>query len=133
MTTAPAPASPSPAPSSSNAGVWEVQDILAEHTSVTGENEMLVVWKPSWIPISDMADGPVMQRFKIIPKWTYSSAKGSMRLKLPVEPGTVLADDCAAIVAAAVATNAAINASDRRVPADREQKRQKTDEHSPSP
>jgi hypothetical protein len=129
MSTAPAEASPSPAPSSSNACIWDVQDILAERTSVTGENEYLVVWKPSWIPVSNMADGPVMHRYESIPKWTYSSAQGSMRLKLPVEPGTVLAEDCAAIVAAADAKNAASKASNRRSTAGiGEQKRPLTDE-----
>lgn len=82
--------------------LWDVQEILAERTSITGENELLVVWKTSWIPCSNMiADGPVMTRFRDSPKWNFSSAAGAMCIKLPVEPGTILAQDCAMVVAAA--------------------------------
>jgi hypothetical protein len=41
-----------------------------------------------------------MRAFRDAPKWNFNSAAGAMRLILPVEPGTVLAEDCAAIVAA---------------------------------
>jgi hypothetical protein len=147
MTTAPASATPSPSPSSNEACIWDVQDILAERTSINGENELLVVWKPSWIPISNMADGPVMQRFKATPQWTYSSAKGQMRLKLPVEVGTDFADDCSAVLAAAAAQHGATDDSDHQSTAttgsgtkharaavtnDRQLKRPMTTEQSPS-
>ena len=93
--------SPVPTASPRDGDVWDVAEILAERTSVSGENELLVVWKPCWIPISNMhSDGPVMRTFRDAPKWKFNSAAGAMRLILPVEPGTVLADDCAAIVAA---------------------------------
>jgi hypothetical protein len=82
--------------------LWDVQEILAERTSISGENELLVVWKTSWIPRSNMdADGPVMRRFEKAPKCRFSTAAGSMRIILPVEPGTVLAQECATIAAAA--------------------------------
>ena len=101
-------ASPIPSASPRDGDVWDVAEILAERTSVSGENELLVVWKHSWIPISNMhSDGPVMRNFRDTPKWKFNSASGAMRLILPVEPGTVLADDCAAIVAAADAVMAA--------------------------
>ncbi len=104
----PVSSSPSPSASSSNGDVWDVQDILAERTSVSGESELLVAWKPSWIPISNMhKDGPVMKKFIDAPKWKFSSASGTMRLYMPVEPGTVFAQDCAAIVAAADAAHEA--------------------------
>lgn len=87
--------------SSSEGVMWDVAEILAERTSVSGENEVLVVWKPSWIPISNLqSDGPVLQQFSGGDKWKFSSACGAMRLFLPVEPGTSLAADCATIRAA---------------------------------
>ena len=102
---------PSASPSPRDGDVWDVAEILAERTSLSGENELLVVWKHSWIPISNMhSDGPVMRKFRGTPKWKFNSALG-MRLILPVEPGTVLADDCAAIVAAADAERAAASNS----------------------
>lgn len=93
--------SPVPTESPLDGDLWDVAEILAERTSVSGDNELLVVWKPCWIPISNMhSDGPVMRAFRDAPKWNFNSAAGAMRLILPVEPGTVLAEDCAAIVAA---------------------------------
>ena len=54
--------SPSSSPSASY--FWDVQEILAERTTFSGDHELLVVWKTSWIPKSNMlADGPVMRRF----------------------------------------------------------------------
>ena len=81
--------SPSPSSSSNDGYIWDVQEILAERTSVTGENEVLVVWKTSWIPVSNLiADGPVVQQFQATSKVVFSSSKGSMRIYVPVEPGT---------------------------------------------
>lgn len=52
-------------PKPSSEPVWDVQDILAERTSLMGENEELVVWKPSWEPIRNVrADGPAMNRLR---------------------------------------------------------------------
>ncbi len=78
--------------------MWDVQEILAERTSITGTNEVLVVWKTSWIPKANMiADGPVMNRFEGERKWKFVSSAGT--LLLPVQPGTTLAVDCATAVA----------------------------------
>jgi hypothetical protein len=94
--------------SSSGGVMWDVAEILAERTSVTGENEVLVVWKPSWIPMSNLqSDGPVLQQYSDSYKWKFSSACGAMRLFLPVEPGTSLAADCATIKANMLAASAA--------------------------
>ncbi len=108
MSYSPSAASPAPSSSSNDGFLWDVQAILAERSSVSGENEFLVVWKPSWIPISNMmADGPVIQRYKATPKWTFSSAQGAMRISVPAEPGTPFAADCATIAARAAAAEAA--------------------------
>lgn len=93
--------SQSPSACSNSGEMWDVQEILAERTSVTGEGELLVVWKTSWIPISNMhSDGPIMRKFRDAAKLKFYSTSNSMRLILPVEPGTVLAHDCATNVAA---------------------------------
>ena len=72
---------------------WEVQDILAARTSTTGDDEVLVVWKPSWTPVSCVKDGPGIRRYSTAIKWTFTSAVSGMRVILPVEPGTQLAED----------------------------------------
>jgi hypothetical protein len=92
---------PSPETPGSNDGsngcLWDVQEILAERTSITGENELLVVWKTSWIPKSNMIpDGPVMMRFESERKWKFGSAAGN--LQIPVQGGTTLMWDCATAV-----------------------------------
>jgi hypothetical protein len=91
---------------SDSAYLWDVQEILAERTSaITGRAELLVVWKPSWIPKSNMIrDGPVMRRFTEAYKWTWGSVAGD--LILPVEPGTTLQQDCDTAFAKAAANNA---------------------------
>lgn len=97
-------ASPAPSSSSNDGYIWDVQEILAERTSVSGENEFLVVWKPTWIPVSNMAaDGPVVERYSATPKWAFSSAKGALRIYVPTDPGTLFAHDCATIAARAAA------------------------------
>ena len=90
-----------------SAYLWDVQEILAERTSATtGRAELLVVWKTSWIPKCNMIrDGPVMRRFTEAHKWTWVSDAGD--LKLPVEPGTTLQQDCDTACAKAAANNAA--------------------------
>jgi hypothetical protein len=72
---------------------WEVQDILAARTSVTGDDEVLVVWKPCWTPVSCVKDGPGIRRYQAAIKWKFTSAVSGMRVILPVEPNTQLADD----------------------------------------
>jgi len=86
-------AEPSTATCHDNNTEWEVQDILAARTSVTGDDEVLVVWKPSWTPISNVKDGPGIRRYQTATKWKFTSAISGMRIILPVEPGTLLADD----------------------------------------
>ena len=73
--------------------LWDVQDILAERSSLTGENEVLVVWKPSWEPVSNVKRGPAMMRFRDTHTWQFTSRTGGMRVMLPVERGTTLAVD----------------------------------------
>jgi hypothetical protein len=95
--------------------LWDVAEILAQRTSVTGDNELLVVWKSSWIPISNMqADGPVMRMFRNAPKCKFSSISGGMRLFLPMETGTVLAAGCStnAVAANAAQASASVSAAD---------------------
>jgi hypothetical protein len=72
---------------------WEVQDILAARTSATGDDEMLVVWKPSWAPVGNIKDGPAIRRFKTATKFKFTSAVSGMRVILPVEEDTTLAED----------------------------------------
>ena len=80
--------------SSGSNPLWDVQDILAERTSITGENELLVVWKPSWIPVSNVdANGPVMDRFQAATQLKFSHPSSNMRIYIPVDPDTTLAVD----------------------------------------
>ena len=78
---------------------WVVQDILAERTSVTGDNEVLVVWKASWIPVTNLKDGPVLRAWRQTPMWT--AAAMTMQVMLAMEPGSQLEQDCMAVRAAA--------------------------------
>ncbi len=73
---------------------FEVQDILAERTSTTqGCNEVLVVWKPTWIPITNVQDGPILTKHRNARKCRFISSVG--KIILPVEPNSTLADDIA--------------------------------------
>ena len=84
----------STSPTPSEPYLWDVQEILAERTSVHGVNEVLVQFKAAWIPIRALFDDcPAMQRFKETEKWKFTSGSGAMNIKLPVEPGSVLAQD----------------------------------------
>ena len=69
---------------------WEVAEILAERTTTSGENEFLVVWKPTWIPESNIVpNGPAMLSFKLSTKISYShSTSKYLRVILPVEART---------------------------------------------
>jgi hypothetical protein len=96
MATPSASESPSSISSDGILQLWDVQEILAERTSGGGQTEILVLWKPSWIAISYMmSEGPVMRRFRAQPKMSFESESGLFRVKLPVEPGTKLAQDFA--------------------------------------
>ena len=91
--------STSPSSSPSPAYFWDVQEILAERTTLSGDHELLVVWKTSWIPKSNMiADGPVMRRFVAASKVLFhNSVVRDMRIIMPVRPGSVFDDDCTEI------------------------------------
>ena len=97
--------SPSPSAASENPNggdIWEVQEILAERTTRTGENEMLVVWKTSWIPVSNLhANGPVIRRWNEERKWSSCATceNAAMQVSLPVEPGSRMAGDLATFAA----------------------------------
>jgi hypothetical protein len=78
--------------------VREVQGILAARTSTTGDDELLVVWKPSSAPASNVKDGPGLRRFQEATKWKFTSAVSGMRVILPVEPDSPLADDHAVML-----------------------------------
>ncbi len=56
--------------------------------------EVLVVWKPSWVPITNVLDGPILSKYLDAPKCHFLSAAG--KLLLPVESDTTLARDIAA-------------------------------------
>jgi hypothetical protein len=88
--------SASPTPSEEQLELWAgCQEILAERTSITGANEYLVVYKTAWVPVHSFTDDfSVVRRFKESVKMKFASGSGAMSIKLPVEPGTVLARDC---------------------------------------
>ena len=74
---------------------WDVQAILAErHSAFQTGSEVLVAWKPCWIPIENVPEGPLLSSFQEAPKVRFQSSVG--KLLLPVEPDTALADDVAA-------------------------------------
>ena len=74
--------------------LWDVQAILAQRNSAFGSgSEVLVAWKPSWIPIENVPEGPLLINFRDAPKVRFLSSVG--KLILPVEPDTALADDVA--------------------------------------
>ena len=87
--------STSPSSLASGCDLWEVDAILAErHSKWDGRrNEVLVVWKPEWIPIKNVPAGPVLSNFRAAPKVHFLSSVG--KLILPVEPGSALANDVA--------------------------------------
>ena len=76
---------------------WDVQAILAErHSSFQTGGEVLVAWKPCWIPIENVPDGPILSSYREAPKARFLSSVG--KVILPVEPDTALADDVAIAV-----------------------------------
>ena len=83
-----APLSP---PSDSDSHMMLPQYVMAERINVSGESEVLVVWKPNWIPTADMADMQVYDDFKKATHCKFNSMVGS--LTLPVDRGSKLAED----------------------------------------
>ena len=81
---------------------WVVQDILAERTTVTGENEVLVIWKASWIPVANLRDGPVLRAWRLTPMFTTAAMR--MQVMVAMEPGSQLAQDVERVQAAARAS-----------------------------
>ena len=74
---------------------WDVQAILAERSSShQSGREVLVAWKPCWIPIENIPAGPILKSFRKARKACFKSSIG--KIILPVEPDTALADDVAA-------------------------------------
>ena len=106
--------------SSDDEGGWEVLEILAERTTTSGENEFLVVWKPTWHPGSKIEnDGPAMISFKRSTKISYShSTSKHLRVFLPVEARTRFEQDYTAVQAEAAAS--AQRKQRSRHPADRQ-------------
>ncbi len=96
MSASPTPSLLSSASSSSAGGkLWDVQEILAERTSISGDNELLVVWKTCWVPKINVMTGPVLERFRAAPKFKFVSAAGD--INWAVEPDTQLALDVAEV------------------------------------
>ena len=85
----------------SEAPLWDVLEILAERTSATGGNEVLVVWKPCWIPMLNVKEGDVKEAWMAMRKW--SSTSMTMQVMLAVEPDSQLEKDIAYITRARVA------------------------------
>jgi len=71
--------------------LWDVQEILAERSSATGANEVLVVWKTCWIPLANVQAGYVKEAWEQTRKWTASSM--TMQVMLAVEPNSQLEKD----------------------------------------
>ena len=79
---------------------WDVQAILAERSSpYQSGKEVLVAWKPCWIPIENVPAGPILKSFRRAHKACFKSSVG--KIILPVELDTALADDVAAAAACA--------------------------------
>jgi hypothetical protein len=74
---------------------WEVQDILAERQTLSGESEMLAVWKCTWIPASSVKHGPVLSKWWHTNK--FKTGHDPMNVSLPVIRGTQLHKDCTII------------------------------------
>ena len=55
---------------------WEVLDILAERTvRGGGENQLLVVWKPTWTPASKVREGQVLWQWQANAKYIPSNGQ----------------------------------------------------------
>jgi hypothetical protein len=61
---------------------------------LAGESEVLVVWKPEWIPISYLHE-PLRSQWLSVPKWIASQGIGGlvMNVMLPVVPESTLEKD----------------------------------------
>jgi hypothetical protein len=100
-------ASPASTTTSSDGTLWDIQDVIAQRSTIDGRTELLVAFKPTWIPFSDMhSDCPVMRKFKDTIKMVFVCESGTSCIELPVEPGSALAqdfaDDKAAVISSAI-------------------------------
>lgn len=77
--------------SSDEGDLWEVQDILAQRLTLSGEIEYLVVWRSSWTAAHLVKDGPILRHWLAVSKFKTS---GAMAVSLPVVRGTQLYSDC---------------------------------------
>lgn len=76
---------------------WQVSEICAERTSISGVPQVLVVWKTSWIPVSRLdAEGTVLLKWQETAKWR-SSPISDICVALPAESGSLLAKEIAVI------------------------------------
>ncbi len=77
---------------SSAAYLWDVSEILAERTTLSGDIELLIVFKTQWVPKGHLFDDcPAMQRYNQAGKYTFVSAAGAVTVLVP--PGSSLAQD----------------------------------------
>ena len=77
--------------SDDSSSVWEVQDILAQRITLSGEIEYLVVWRSTWTAADLVRDGPVLRSWHAASKF---KSGGAMAVTLPVVRGTSLYSDC---------------------------------------
>jgi len=89
---------------------WELQDILADRQTLSGESEMLVVWKCTWIPASSVKDGPVLSKWLYTDK--FKTGHDPMNVRLPVIRGTQLHKDCMIIRKNLAERNVAVTPTD---------------------
>ena len=91
--------------------LWDVSEVLAQRTTLSGDIEYLIAFKASWVPKEQLfEDCPALQRYNQAGKYTFVSAAGA--LIVPIPPGTSLAHDVD--VATLAAERSAIRAAERR-------------------
>jgi hypothetical protein len=94
--------------------LWDVSEVLAQRTTLSGDIEFLIAFKASWVPKEQLFDDcPALQRYNQADKagkYTFVSAAGA--LMVPIPPGTSLAHDVD--VATLAAKRSAIRAAERR-------------------
>ena len=86
--------------------LWEVQEILAQRHTLSGETEYLVVWRCTWTPASLVKAGPELRRWQAASKF---KTKEPMAVTLPVLPGTQLHKDCRRIALQRAAQHAVLH------------------------
>jgi hypothetical protein len=86
-----------PSALSSTCSAWSAAEILAERGSLSGEVQLLVVWKPEWVPVSAVHDGCVRDAWLNARMWTAHQSSGDKQIhvSLPIEPHSAFARDVA--------------------------------------